>query len=308
MSDTKKILITGGTGSIGKRIVIELRNYGYSMYVLSREDIFIDDPLINFVKGNITDEKLIEKIMSDCFAVFHCAAEFKDKLKMHEVNVVGTRNIYNAICKNEIRYFCYLSSVGVIGKVLTEIVDENTLCNPMNLYEQTKLKAEQIVERGIKSGQTVILRPTNVFSEETFRIKNYRTITHCLKVLLTGKEYSHLVYANDVARAAIHFLIYPLNTTCDKFIVSSDEESGSTSGEIDILVRKLLGHKIYLKKFFVPIEIPYILRLLKYGRSNRGNIRYSSQHLFSKGFTMPFGLHNGLERVIKHQISLCLCV
>ncbi len=68
--------------------------------------------------------------MSDCFAVFHCAAELKDKLKMYEVNVVGTRNIYNAICKNEIRYFCYLSSVGVIGKVFTDIVDENTLLQP----------------------------------------------------------------------------------------------------------------------------------------------------------------------------------
>ncbi len=41
---------------------MELRNYGYSMYVLSRKDIFIDDPLINFVKGNIIDEKLIKKL------------------------------------------------------------------------------------------------------------------------------------------------------------------------------------------------------------------------------------------------------
>jgi len=297
----EKILITGGNGIIGKRIVLELRNQGFYVYVLSRKGIIADDPLINCVKGNVTDKKLIEEIMSDCFAVFHCAAELRNEKEMRAVNIGGTENVFNAANRRGVKYFCHLSSVGVIGKVSGNIVDERTLCNPINMYEKSKLRAEQIVEKGIKGGKTIILRPTNVFSEETFIIKNYRSVTHFLRIMLTGKEYSHLVYASDVAGAAMHFFNNPLNQICDKFIVSSDEEYGSTNGDVYTLIRKLLGEKIYINKFLVPVEVPYILRLLKYGRSNMGSIRYSSQHLFSKGFKMPFGLHNGLARVIRQE-------
>jgi nucleoside-diphosphate-sugar epimerase len=195
------VLVTGGTGLVGKRIVSRLGQLGYSVRVLSRKQWSGEiSGSIDLIRGDITDAKVAEAAVSGCEAVFHCAAELKVENKMPEVNVGGTRNVYTAAQKNRTRFFCHLSSVGVIGIANQRVVDENTPCNPMNAYERTKLEAEHIVEEGIEGCSSVILRPTNVFAEETISLDSYRGMGRRMRVWLTGKERSHLVYVADVVR------------------------------------------------------------------------------------------------------------
>src|SRR5437870_4849745 len=201
------ILVTGGTGLLGERIVSRLVHLGHRVRILSRRPLLGDvDRSVEVVNGDIRNGKLVEEAVSGCDAVFHCAAEARDVNTMYEVNVSGTKNVYEAARKNEVHFFCHLSSVGVIGKTNQPVVDEDAPCAPMNIYERSKLEAERIVECGIKGCSIVILRPTNVFAEDTFDIRRYRGVHGTLRVWFTGKERSHLVYAGDVAEAGAFLL------------------------------------------------------------------------------------------------------
>lgn len=294
------IFVTGGTGLLGKRIVSRLCKSDYSVRVLSRSGRGVHDSYSEMIKGDILDKEVVEKAISGCFAVFHCAAELRDLDRMYDVNVLGTDNIYNAAQKSKVNYFCHISSVGVIGKTKKRIVDEDTPCNPMNQYEITKLKAEQIVGQGIEGCSTVILRPTNIFSEESINSSSYKSLFKTLKIWLKGRENAHLVYADDVAAAAVYFLENPLKSRCEKFIVSSDEEPGNTIGEVHNLIKRLLGFESSKYIYIIPIILPYLIRVLRHGNSNRGDICYSSRHLFSTGFEMPFGLEEGIRKAVEY--------
>ena len=294
------IFVSGGTGLLGKRIISRLNRLGYSLRVLSRSEPRRKDLSIEMIMGDILNKEVVKDAMSRCIAVFHCAAELRDLDRMYNVNILGTNNVHSAARKSKVSYFCHISSVGVIGKTNKRIVDEDASCNPMNQYEITKLKAEEIVEQGINGCSTVILRPTNVFAEESINLTDYKSFLNALKIWLKGRENAHLVYAEDVAAAAIYFLENPPQSRCQKFIVSSDEEPGNTVSEVYELVRRLLGFNGSRIKYFAPIIFPYLIRFLRHGNTNRGDICYSSSRLYSTGFKMPFGFTEGLRKAVAY--------
>jgi len=301
------IFVTGGTGLVGKRIVSRLRQLGYCVLVLSRGNLMEGLESVEVISGDITNGKLLEEAVSGCDAIIHCAAELKDVNKMYEINVVGTRNVYEAARKNRVRYFCHLSSVGVIGRTNQRVVDEQTPCDPINPYERTKWEAEQIVEKGIEGCSSVILRPTNVFAEEIISPDSYRGIGSAVKVWLTGKERSHLIYAADVVEAAIYLRENCAHDGCEKFIVSSDEEPGGASGDVYDAVRQLLGYRVTKRRFTCPVELAYYLRLLRYGHANRGDVCYSARRLLRTGFKIPFGWFEGIRRCVEfnqHRVKM----
>lgn len=301
--DSQDILVTGGTGIIGRRIAERLANNGHSVRVLTRKERESAHPGIRFFNGDLLDRDVVAASMAGCRAVFHCAAELRDTENMEAVNILGTENVYSAASKERVRFFCHLSSVGVIGRVRASIVDENTSCHPMNRYEITKLKGEEIVGRGLDGCRTVILRPTNVFAEERFEVQSYKSFLKVLRVMITGRENAHLVYADDVADAAVYLFVNYKKNGIERFIVSSDEEPENTARGVYSYVRNLLGYKASLVRFCMPIEIPYLFRFFRYGHSNRGDICYSSRHLFSTGFQMSFGFKEGLRRVVEHYLT-----
>ena len=82
MLDGKKILITGGTGSLGKALTKRLLKYDVeTIRILSRNESnqvqmnseFSDDRL-RFLLGDIRDKERLVKSMEDVDVVFHSAA------------------------------------------------------------------------------------------------------------------------------------------------------------------------------------------------------------------------------------------
>ena len=105
--------------------------------------------------------------------VIHCAAELKNEQEMWKTNVLGTKIIVELVQENNgIKYFCYLSSAGVMGKANKIELDEYTPCNPENIYEKTKYEAERVVSEKLLSCKKIILRPTNVVG--TKELGNYK--------------------------------------------------------------------------------------------------------------------------------------
>ena len=214
---------------------------------------------------------------------------------MTAVNVTATRNLLELSRDMRIRYFCHLSSVGVIGRTRLKLVDESAACNPMNEYEATKLAAEEIVRGGLGDGRVVILRPTNIFGPATLRPMLQQSLRAQVRAFLKANECAHLVYIGDVVAAAMYWMQAAPAKSTETFIVSSDEESGNAHRDIQTFLASRVQTAPRPVKLSAPLFAPYCARLLRHGKTNYGDVLYSSSKIKQAGFNFPFGLKAGLD-------------
>ncbi|MBI3787108.1 MAG: SDR family NAD(P)-dependent oxidoreductase, partial [Ignavibacteriales bacterium] len=99
----KNVLITGGTGFIGSNLAHALLREGCSVRILRRphSDLrAIGDANVQHSIGDILDPTSLRRAMQGCDTVFHTAAFIsyrkKERDKMYNVNIIGTRNVVNA--------------------------------------------------------------------------------------------------------------------------------------------------------------------------------------------------------------------
>src|SRR2546423_4670131 len=88
------ILVTGGTGFVGREVTRVLVGGGHAVRVLSRRPRSIAEPQISFFHGDITSLSDLRIAMQGCRQVFHCAGEKLDAGQMARVNVAATRTLF----------------------------------------------------------------------------------------------------------------------------------------------------------------------------------------------------------------------
>jgi nucleoside-diphosphate-sugar epimerase len=297
------ILVTGGTGFFGRSLVNKLVAEGLSVRILSRRADNSGHPKISICRGDLTNLRDLRAAMEGCKVIFHCAAEKTDEECMMAVNVTATKTLFELARDMRIRYFCHLSSVGVIGRTRLTFVDESAGCNPTNQYEATKLAAEKIVGEGLDGGRVVILRPTNIFGKETLLSMLQKSFRARIRNFVKGNECSHFVYVNDVVAAAMYWMEAPSESPVDTFIVSSDEETGNAHRDIQALLASRISTAPRPCKVSAPLFIPYCARLLRHGGTNYGDVIYSSRKINREGFYFPFGLKAGLNDAIDRLLN-----
>lgn len=147
------ILVTGGSGFLGTRLLHELDHgfdkiYGVSSYG-TETTVSCDLNLIDSVKG------LVDDVEPDC--IIHCAAavpkkasHYQDDLRAKS-NVLMTQNILNTS-------FCpiiYISSMTVYGHGISGPVSETEMCRPTSHYAQSKLDCERLIKESGRSGLAI---------------------------------------------------------------------------------------------------------------------------------------------------------
>jgi UDP-N-acetylglucosamine 4,6-dehydratase/UDP-glucose 4-epimerase len=140
----KKILITGGTGSLGNALTSRLLNYDVdTIRIFSRnenkqitmESKFNDDRL-RFLLGDVRDYPRLVRAMEDIDIVFHAAAlkhvpiiEY-NPFEAIKTNVIGSQNVIDACLKENVE------KVVAIGT--------DKAVSPLNTYGATKLLMEKL--------------------------------------------------------------------------------------------------------------------------------------------------------------------
>ncbi len=159
--------ITGGTGFIGKTLVLRHIAAGDTMRLLTRRSSY-DMALPNSVQvfhGDLTGPvKSLIPFVDGVDVLYHCAGEIKDQTKMYSVHVTGTENLC-AAADRRIGHWVQLSSVGAYGPQCSSIITEGTPLNPVGVYEKTKTDSDQLVIDTARKGAFTysIMRPSNVF-------------------------------------------------------------------------------------------------------------------------------------------------
>jgi UDP-glucose 4-epimerase len=209
-----KVLVTGGAGYIGSITVAKLINEGFEVNVLDdlstghKENIH---PKANFYEGSILDALAIDKAVSGCDIVIHLAAksivsESVEKPELYEeVNVQGTRILYERATKNKVAKFIFASTASVYSPNSNQIVNEESEINPNNPYGETKAKAEKLIEslNLLNSTTAVVFRFFNVAG--AYKSNNFKDLyeehepeTHLIPNLVTKNETNEFfVFGND---------------------------------------------------------------------------------------------------------------
>lgn len=159
-----KILVTGGAGYIGSHVVRLLQNQGHTVTVI--------DNLSSGLVERIGDTKLVvldlaepgatEKITSvlqseSIEAVIHFAArkqvgESVEKPEWYfQQNIGGMANLLDAMHIADVKRFVFSSSAATYGMPDVAAVTEDTECNPINPYGQTKLIGEWMVSNATRA-------------------------------------------------------------------------------------------------------------------------------------------------------------
>lgn len=103
----KTILVTGGTGTIGKHVIQRLLDKNYEVKNFSKS-----------LGGDICNLKKLNQSMSGCWAVIHLAAYMGvggKESDYFKINVEGTRNVLKSAKKNKIKKLINVSSIVVLG-------------------------------------------------------------------------------------------------------------------------------------------------------------------------------------------------
>lgn len=159
--------ITGGTGFVGRGLVLQHLAAGDSVRLLSRrsvKDIRLPHA-VHVFHGDLTGPVAsLASFVDGVDIVYHCAGEIREQTKMEAVHVAGTRNLCDAAI-GKIRHWVQLSSVGAYGPEASGVVTEGTELKPVGVYEETKATSDQLVMNAAKEGGFTysILRPSNVF-------------------------------------------------------------------------------------------------------------------------------------------------
>ena len=147
-----KVLITGGTGFIGKTLCRRLLKAGHEVHILDIESKSVDLDRVYYHYGDITSKGISNApFWKGVDVCFHLAAmanvnecrEFKDKA--FKVNLYGTFNIAEACRKHNI-LMVFASTACVYGNTPQHPSTEDGPTCPMDLYGVTKRAGEEIVK------------------------------------------------------------------------------------------------------------------------------------------------------------------
>ncbi len=216
------ILVTGGSGFLGKNLCRSLMQSGHTVKNLDRKSW----DGVETVTGDVMDQALVEQHMVGIDAVFHLASyiEAGESVEMPrkyiENNVLGTLTVLEAMRKLGVKKFLFSSSAAIYGEPLRTPIKEDDRTLPINPYGMTKLAMEGLVSSYVYTyGMTgVALRYFNLYGPgedhqpETHAIPRFISqIMHDEEVTVwgDGKNKRDYIYIDDVVSAHLMALQLP---------------------------------------------------------------------------------------------------
>ena len=306
-----KLLVTGGLGFIGSNFIhtvlknkdwkivnVDAEFFGSSHHNLEN----ISNPEnYRFVKGNITNRKLMDELVSECDTVVNFAAEshvdrsISDANPFLVSNIRGTFTILETIREKK-KKLVQISTDEVFGTITKGSATEKSCFNASSPYSATKASAELLINAYVTTYEVdaIITRCTNNYGPHQFVEKLIpKTIWLCrldreIPVYGTGKSIRDWIHVEDHCDAIL--------TVLEKG-KSGESYNISGSNEIDnvTIIKKIL-------KLLDKSE-----NELQFGEERPGeDLRYSldSSKIYNElGWKPKINLDDGLESTINWYMS-----
>lgn len=296
------ILVTGGSGFIGKHLIRKLTDLGHEVINLDR------------TKGdNLVDYSVLSNITLPIDVIYHLAAQPYgrggeiDPYNDLDINTKATLNVYRFAEKHKIKKVIYTSTMAVYGNNFN--AKETDELNPLSNYGVSKLFGEFSLKKHTKntSTQYTIFRLWNTYGPGQDLNKEYKGLMQAMcrqcvyedTIKVTGSldRYRDHIYVDDVIDA----LILGLNpiTDNDTFNISSGVKvtiEDLINTIIQVLNSSSLGKSIGDKK-------EYKIQNIGSHKGDQFGSVGNSQKLQSLGWVPKTPLHTGIKNFIKYIIE-----
>jgi dihydroflavonol-4-reductase len=228
------VLVTGGTGFVGSRLVRKLLDRGETVRCLVRKSSpqgNLEGLTVEQVVGDLQDAASLERAVSGCRVVYHVAADYRlwsrDPQELYRNNVDGTRNLLDASHRAGCERTVYCSSVGALGipkgGASGNETTPVTLDDMIGHYKRSKFLAEQEALKAAERGVAVVIvnpstpvGPNDIKPTETGRIITRFLNDQMPAYLDTGLN---LVDVDDVAEG--HILAAERGKIGEKYILGN---------------------------------------------------------------------------------------
>jgi dTDP-glucose 4,6-dehydratase len=226
-----KLLVTGGLGFIGSNFILntlqdnaefKITNVDAEFHGSNHANLILLNNSKNyqFVKGNINDYNLMNRLISEADAVINFAAEshvdrsIENAKPFIDSNIMGAFNILEIIRKNK-KKMLHVSTDEVFGSLESDSADENFRLNPSSPYAASKAAAEILINSYIVTYgcDILITRCTNNYGPMQFPEKLIPKViilaaqNKKIPVYGNGKNIRDWIFVSDHCDAIMNVLL-----------------------------------------------------------------------------------------------------
>lgn len=303
-----KLLVTGGLGFIGMNFInYWLHKYNDTIINLDKVTYASNNPTFlksanrdnyEFVQGDISDERLVKKLVSEVDCVVNFAAEshvdnsIENSRDFVISNILGTHTLLNAV-KVEDKRFHHISTDEVFGSLelnSSTQFDENSCYNPKNPYSATKASADHLVNayintHGIKAtisncsnNYGPLQHPEKLIPKTVFKLLNGEKA----QLYGNGQQIRDWIYVEDHCSAID--LILKKGKIGENYLIGAENER--TNLEIVTKLCTLLGKSPDKSIEFIKDrpghDVRYAINPSKTRRELGWNVSYNFEDALSK--------------------------
>ena len=260
-----RLLVTGGTGFTGSRLVEFLLEKGHQVTCLDNQEGLFYDELVNkgtnIIIGSVTDRETVKRAVKGAEGVFHLAAAFRvinvPKKVYWDTNVEGTRIICEDALEQKVQKLVYCSTQGVHGNIDDPPGNEDSPVVPADYYQFTKYEGEKVVTEFVEKGlRSVIIRPTAIYGPGDperflflFRLAKKKRFI----MFGNGKAFYHPVYIDNLVDG-FYAAFKSKRENAEPYIIADEEYF--TIKELVKKVGDSMGTEVrFIRLPFIPLYI-----------------------------------------------------
>lgn len=206
----KKVVVSGASGFIGKRLYEVLNISDFGIKYITRNRSALDK---NALVADLVDTHYPLAFFAGVECIFHLAGKAhalaesrQDANDYFQINTEGTRKLLEAAKQAGVKKFIYFSSVKAVGDSDIQPMDESATSVADTPYGQSKYAAEQLVLHGGYVPHPVVIRPSMVYGG-TEKGNLPQMVKAVAKGLFPPLPETHnrrsMVHVDDVVNAAI---------------------------------------------------------------------------------------------------------
>jgi UDP-glucose 4-epimerase len=212
-----RVLVTGGSGFIGRRLVRALLGTGAEVTAADLREP--TEPGVRPVVGDLREESVAARAVSPgTDVIFHLAAvtsvlkSLDDPAGTYETNVAMTAGLLELARTRGVKSFLLASTNAVVGDVGRSVITEQATLRPLTPYGATKAAGEMMVScytaaYGIKG---CALRFSNVYGpgmqqKDSFvpRLMRAAAGGHGVQIYGDGSQVRDLIHVDDIVSALL---------------------------------------------------------------------------------------------------------
>lgn len=256
------IIVTGGSGFLGRHLCRALRTAGHSVKVIDLKP----NPEFPTIIADVRDQAAMLKEISEANVVFHLASliqageSVEQPREYFDQNVMGTISVLEAMRQNGIKTFIFSSSAAVYGEPERTPIKEDDRTLPINPYGVTKLAMEGLLSSYVDSFSFtgIALRYFNLYGPEEHHQPETHAIPRFIEQIYQGKEVTvwgdgghqrDYVYIADIVEAHLKAITLAQTQPRRYHYLNLSNEKPASVLEIAHLIENAMGKPAKITHF-----------------------------------------------------------